>query len=75
MRNLAGKICGLLRANKLDCAPRVGKLDGFLGLRAGHLRVSATAAEAIVVPQSRNLGWPWVPTQSAPGGRGGRLRR
>ena len=39
LRNLAGKICGLLRANKLDCAPRVGKLDGFLGLRAGHLRV------------------------------------
>ena len=39
LRNLAGKICGLLRANKLDCAPRVGKLDGFLGLRVGHLRV------------------------------------
>ena len=36
---------------------------------------SATAAEAIVSPQSRNLGWPWVPTQSAPGGRGGHLRR
>ena len=39
LRNLAGKICGLLRANELDCAPRVGKLDGFLGLRAGHPRV------------------------------------
>ena len=39
MHKLAGKICSLLRANKLDCAPRVGKLDGFLGLRAGHLGI------------------------------------
>ena len=39
LRNLAGKICRRLRANKLDCAPWVGKLDGFLGLGVGRLRI------------------------------------
>ena len=39
LRNFAGKICRLLRANKLDCAPWVGKLDGFLGLGVGRLRI------------------------------------